>query len=169
MECQALIFFSAVCWCCRLNLRFKNLSVLLGTLAGDTRLLFLKTRERCIRLALQSALWQMAMQRYVAKKKKPKKTPTKTCLYNSDPLQPHFYIVKLGFTGVYIIFLIFGQKHRLWVLVLYFRLLDGLTWNLTFCCLSSIPCAKRIPNFLRKVILAGIYIWLSWLKIWLLT
>ena len=33
---------------------------------------------------------------------------TKTRLYNSDPLEPHFYIVKLGFTGVYIIFLIFG-------------------------------------------------------------
>ena len=31
---------------------------------------------------------------------------TKTCLYNFDPLIPHFYIVKLGFTGVYIIFLI---------------------------------------------------------------
>ena len=24
---------------------------------------------------------------------------TKTRLYNSDPLEPHFYIVKLGFTG----------------------------------------------------------------------
>ena len=33
-------------------------------------------------------------------------TITKTCLYKFDPLQPHFYIVKLGFTGVYIIFLI---------------------------------------------------------------
>ena len=31
---------------------------------------------------------------------------TKTCLYNFDLLKPHFYIVKLGFTGVYIIFLI---------------------------------------------------------------
>ena len=31
---------------------------------------------------------------------------TKTCLYKFDPLQSHFYIVKLGFTGVYIIFLI---------------------------------------------------------------
>ena len=30
----------------------------------------------------------------------------KTHLYNFDPLKPHFYIVKLGFTGVYIIFLI---------------------------------------------------------------
>ena len=37
---------------------------------------------------------------------------TKTCLYNFDPLKPHFYLVKLGFTGVFIIFL---QKHRLWV------------------------------------------------------
>ena len=30
---------------------------------------------------------------------------TKTYLYNSDPLKPHFYIVKLGSTGVFIIFL----------------------------------------------------------------
>ena len=36
---------------------------------------------------------------------------TKTCLYNFDPLKPHFYIVKL----VYIIFLISAQNHRLWV------------------------------------------------------
>ena len=42
---------------------------------------------------------------------------TKTRLHNFDPLKPHFYIVKLGFTGVYIIFLISAQKHRLWVLV----------------------------------------------------
>ena len=36
---------------------------------------------------------------------------TKTCLYRFDPLKPHFYIVKLGFTGVCIIFLISAQKH----------------------------------------------------------
>ena len=42
---------------------------------------------------------------------------TETCLYNFDPLKPHFYIVKLGFTGVYIIFLISAQKHKLWLLV----------------------------------------------------
>ena len=42
---------------------------------------------------------------------------TKTCLYNFDTFKPHFYIVKLEFTGVYIIFLISAQKHRLWVLV----------------------------------------------------
>ena len=35
---------------------------------------------------------------------------TKTCLYNFDPLRPHFYIVILGFTGVYIIFLISAQN-----------------------------------------------------------
>ena len=33
------------------------------------------------------------------------------------PHKPHFHIIKLGFTGVYIIFLIFARKHRLWVLV----------------------------------------------------
>ena len=44
-------------------------------------------------------------------------TVTKTRLYNFDPLKPHFYTVKLGFTGVYIILLISAQKHRLWVLI----------------------------------------------------
>ena len=39
---------------------------------------------------------------------------TITCLYNFDPLKPHFYIVKLGLTVVYIIFLISAQKHKLW-------------------------------------------------------
>ena len=38
-------------------------------------------------------------------------------LYNLNPFKPHFYIVKLGFTGVYIIFRIFARKHRLWILV----------------------------------------------------
>ena len=35
---------------------------------------------------------------------------TKTYLYNVDPLKSHFYIVKLGFTGVYIIFHISAQN-----------------------------------------------------------
>ena len=35
---------------------------------------------------------------------------TKTSLCNEDPLTPHFYIVKLGFTGVYIIFLFLLQN-----------------------------------------------------------
>ena len=42
---------------------------------------------------------------------------TKTYLYNFDPLKPHFFTVKLGFTGVYNMFRICAQKHRLWVLV----------------------------------------------------
>ena len=36
---------------------------------------------------------------------------TKTRLYNFDPLKAHFYIVKLGFTGVYIIFFLFLLKN----------------------------------------------------------
>ena len=39
-----------------------------------------------------------------------------TCPCIVYPLTTHFYIVKLGFTGVYI-FLIFALKHRLWELV----------------------------------------------------
>ena len=35
----------------------------------------------------------------------------KKCLYYTDPLKPHFCIVKLGFTGVYIIFLILLKKN----------------------------------------------------------
>ena len=35
---------------------------------------------------------------------------TKTYLYNFDPPKPHFYIVKLRFTGVYTIFLISAQN-----------------------------------------------------------
>ena len=36
---------------------------------------------------------------------------TKTFLYIFYPLRPHFHIVKLGFTGVYIIFFLFPLKH----------------------------------------------------------
>ena len=46
-----------------------------------------------------------------------KNTITKTRLYSFDPLKPHFYTVKLGFTGVYVNFIISAQKHRLWVFV----------------------------------------------------
>ena len=35
---------------------------------------------------------------------------TKTRLYNFDPFKPLFFIVKLGFTGVFIIFLISAQN-----------------------------------------------------------
>ena len=39
---------------------------------------------------------------------------TKTRLYNIDtppPLKPHFYVVKLGFTGVHILFFLFLLKN----------------------------------------------------------
>ena len=42
---------------------------------------------------------------------------TKSRLYSFDPLKPHFYTVKLGFTGVHINLLISAKKCRLWVLV----------------------------------------------------
>ena len=35
---------------------------------------------------------------------------TKTCLYNFDPLKPHFYIVKLGYTGYTLFFLISARN-----------------------------------------------------------
>ena len=38
-------------------------------------------------------------------------------VYNFDPLKYDNFIVKLGFTGVYIIFLNSVLKHRLWVLI----------------------------------------------------
>ena len=44
------------------------------------------------------------------KKKRKEKSITKTYLYNFDPLKPHFYIVKLGFAGVQVIFLISAQN-----------------------------------------------------------
>ena len=42
---------------------------------------------------------------------------SKTSLYNFDPLKPHFYIVKLGFTASTLFFSYFCSKHRLWILV----------------------------------------------------
>ena len=47
---------------------------------------------------------------YSQGKKTIKDSITKTCLYNFDPLKPHFYTVNLGFTGVYIIFLFSAQN-----------------------------------------------------------
>ena len=35
---------------------------------------------------------------------------TKACPFNILPLEPHFYIEKLGFKGVYLIFLILLQN-----------------------------------------------------------
>ena len=38
---------------------------------------------------------------------------TKTYLYNFDLLKPHFYILNMAFTGVYIIFLIYAKKKKI--------------------------------------------------------
>ena len=47
-----------------------------------------------------------------------------TSQFNLDPIKPHFYIVKLGFTRVYIIFLICCQK-------VYLRQQERLQFHLT--------------------------------------
>ena len=49
----------------------------------------------------------------ISKQHHEKNTITKTYLYNFDAFKPPFCIVKLGFTGVSIIFLISAHKHRL--------------------------------------------------------
>ena len=80
---------------------------------------------------------------------------TKTHLYNFDPNKPHFYIVKMGFTGVYIIFNISARKHRLWVLV-------GLmsTHNLCF----EQKYEKNIRVFYLKIF--SLWMW-NFLYIWI--
>ena len=63
---------------------------------------------------------------------------TKTRLYNFDPLKLLFYIVKLGFTSVYIIFLIcfgavltsthnlcFEQEYEKYQIFFYLRIVQG--------------------------------------------
>ena len=73
-------------------------------------------------------------------------------LYNFDPLKPHYYIVKLGFTGVHIIFLISAQKHKLWVL---FRTNSGrlFLWVPTIYVLSR--NMKNIRIFIWKLSVFG--------------
>ena len=56
---------------------------------------------RLSRIVMLQGWWTKALKRRII---------TKTCLYNFDPLKPHFYTVKLGFKGVYIIFRISAQN-----------------------------------------------------------
>ena len=74
---------------------------------------------------------------------------------NLDPLKPYFYTVKLGFTELYIIFLISAQKHRLWVLI---RITSGgsnkysqsMFWQLvTRMFITLMPKSKRGINTVR--------------------
>ena len=64
------------------------------------------------------------------------------------PVNPTFIIVKLGFAGVYIIFLISTQKHRLWVPTIYV-----LSRNM-----------KNIRNFYLKIF---IFWWENFQYIWI--
>ena len=61
---------------------------------------------------------------------------TKTYLYNFDPLKPHFYIVKLGFTEVYIIFLISAQcidcGYSIYALCRNMKISEFFTWKFSF-------------------------------------
>ena len=66
----------------------------------------LLTRDTKILLAGWRNMAQNWKKLLVYIKKKRWDDITKIHLYNFDPLKPHFYIVKLGFTGIYIIFLI---------------------------------------------------------------
>ena len=69
----------------------------------------------------------------------------KTYLYNFDPLKPHFYIVKLGFTGVYIIFLISVQNRDCGYSLLAEAVLTS-THNLCF-----EQKYEKYPNFYLKI------------------
>ena len=61
-----------------------------------------------------------------------------TCPCDLYPLTPHFYILKLGCTGVYI-FLIFALKHRLWVLISTASLSQCLNTNKNEAVLNEYP------------------------------
>ena len=73
---------------------------------------------------------------------------------NEDSLSTHFYMLKLGFTGVYIVFLLFFSKHRLWVLVRTTSLLW--LWLVSGIYVMS-KTKKNVSIFIRK---------LSFLKPW---
>ena len=85
----------------------------------------------------------------------------KTYLYSFDPLKPHFYIVKLGFTGGIYYFSYFCSKHRLWVLV---RIASTrrLQWVPTFYVLSRYT--KNIRIFIWKTFS---FCWWNFRYIWI--
>ena len=64
---------------------------------------------------------------------------TKTSPCNEHPLTPHFYKVKLGFTGVYIFFLILAPKHRCLSknkkTIIIFHLKSNIFTAVKYCCI----------------------------------
>ena len=70
----------------------------LGSLRVNTTLIYCVTNiEKPTELKYHDTVWYQTLDKVIIIRK--------TSLYNFDPLKPHFYIVKQGFTGVYIIFL----------------------------------------------------------------
>ena len=73
------------------------------------RIIIIKIQKRSARKWPKCYMRVMAARPVCAFTKLPWPSITKTCLYNFDPLKPHFYIVKLGFTG-YTLFFLFLLK-----------------------------------------------------------
>ena len=110
----------------RLNQQVRSCTVLISTKST----LCVYGRETLVRLHIASAVYLAILtisticansgnSDQIAQSQRslsvlPTITISRTCLYNFDTLKPLVYIIKLGFTGVYIIFLISVQKHKLW-------------------------------------------------------
>ena len=85
-----------------MKLLFQDVHLVIGVQIVPVLKLSIVTKER-----LSAALLARVIKDQV------KINITKTCLYNFDPLKPHFYIVKLGFTEIHIIFLISAYKKNI--------------------------------------------------------
>ena len=118
---QFIVFLTLSTLICRSTDISKCFSESLGIRDNGSRL-YLSFSETGFSKTPEHAEWDQGYQARKIKKKTqknqdtrmgsmvPRKNITKTCLYNFDPLKSHFHIVKLGFTGVYIIFLISAQN-----------------------------------------------------------
>ena len=95
-----LCFFLQILQTCRLlSWRFKTEDLLLQLQIYVNA--YIVVNNKCVKLILCLVFGHGIM---------------KTCPCNVYPLTPHFCIVKLGFTGLYIIFIVFALKHILGVL-----------------------------------------------------
>ena len=83
-----------------------SLSVCSGDLNGHPQRKFKWISKQNFHLIMESEGWATYFVSYVYSLE----YIMLTCPCNEDPLTPHFYIVKLGFTGVYIFFLFLLQN-----------------------------------------------------------
>ena len=88
-----------------------------STYRSTTILSLLRTLKHNILITLQEIVRECSQQQQYSHVSSLPIYITKTYLYNFDPLKPRFYTVKLGFTGVYIIFLISAQNIDCWYLL----------------------------------------------------